>query len=254
VTGKPILFASNGEALKDFDVFHPDRMASRILGMGDMLTLIEKAERTFDAEQSAKAAAKLAGQGGEFGLNDFLQQMQMVRKMGPLSKIFGMLPGMGEIKDQINNIDERDVDRIEAIIHSMTPAERDDPKIIDGSRRARIARGSGVQVSEVNSLVNRFFEARKMMSSLATGTMPGMPGMPGVSKQPARQSQKKKKTGRGVSGNPAKRSQQSAERAAAAGGGDGAAAFGVGELDEKALQQALGDFQLPPELRSRLGK
>ena len=254
VTGKPILFASNGEALKDFDVFHPDRMASRILGMGDMLTLIEKAERTFDAEQSAKAAAKLAGQGGEFGLNDFLQQMQMVRKMGPLSKIFGMLPGMGEIKDQINNIDERDVDRIEAIIHSMTPAERDDPKIIDGSRRARIARGSGVQVSEVNSLVNRFFEARKMMSSLATGTMPGMPGMPGVSKQPARQSQKRKKTGRGVSGNPAKRSQQSAERAAAAGGGDGAAAFGVGELDEKALQQALGDFQLPPELRSRLGK
>ena len=143
VTGRPILFASNGEALKDFDVFHPDRMASRILGMGDMLTLIEKAERTFDAEQSAKAAAKLTGQGGEFGLADFLQQMQMVRRMGPLSKIFRMLPGMGEIKDQINNIDERDVDRIEAIIHSMTPAERDNPKIIDGSRRARIARGSG---------------------------------------------------------------------------------------------------------------
>jgi signal recognition particle subunit SRP54 len=221
--------------------------------MGDMLTLIEKAERTFDAEQSAKAAAKLAGQGGEFGLNDFLQQMQMVRKMGPLSKIFGMLPGMGEIKDQINNIDERDVDRIEAIIHSMTPAERDDPKIIDGSRRARIARGSGVEVSEVNSLVNRFFEARKMMSSLATGKMPGVPGMPGARKPQARQSQKKK-SGRGVSGNPAKRSQQSAEQPAAVGGGDPAAVFGGGELDEKALQQALGDFQLPPELRSRLGK
>jgi signal recognition particle subunit SRP54 len=139
VTGSPIMFASNGEQLKDFDVFHPDRMASRILGMGDMLTLIEQAEKSFDAEQSAKAAAKLTGQGGEFGLADFLQQMQMVRKMGPLSKIFGMLPGMGEIKDQINNIDERDVDRIEAIIHSMTPAERDNPKIIDGSRRARIA-------------------------------------------------------------------------------------------------------------------
>jgi signal recognition particle subunit SRP54 len=103
-------------------------------------------------------------------------------------------------------------------------------------------------------LVNRFFEARKMMSSLATGTMPGLPGMPGAGRPPSRQSQKKKKTGRGVSGNPAKRSQQSAERAAAAGGGDGAAAFGGGELDEKALQQALGDFQLPPELRSRLGK
>ena len=143
VTGKPIMFASNGEALKDFDVFHPDRMASRILGMGDMLTLIEQAEKTFDAEQSAKAAAKLAGQGGEFGLADFLQQMQMVRKMGPLSKVFGMLPGMGELKDRIAGIDERDVDRIEAIIHSMTPGERDNPKIIDGSRRARIAKGAG---------------------------------------------------------------------------------------------------------------
>ena len=180
VTGRPIMFASNGEGLKDFDVFHPDRMASRILGMGDMLTLIEQAERTFDAEESAKAAAKLAGQGGEFGLADFLKQMQMVRKMGPLSKIFGMLPGMGEMKDQINNIDEREVDRIEAIIHSMTPAERDNPKIIDGSRRARIARGAGVEVSEVNGLVNRFFDARKMMSSLAGGKMPGMPAMPGM--------------------------------------------------------------------------
>ena len=254
VTGRPILFASNGEALKDFDVFHPDRMASRILGMGDMLTLIEKAERSFDAEQSAKAAAKLTGQGGEFGLADFLQQMQMVRKMGPLSKIFGMLPGMGEIKDQINNIDERDVDRIEAIIHSMTPAERDNPKIIDGSRRARIARGSGVEVSEVNALVNRFFEARKMMSSLATGKMPGVPGMPVARKQPGRQASKKK-GGRGVSGNPAKRNAQPSAEPTAVGGGSAAAAFGAGEqLDEQALQQAMADFQLPPELRSRLGK
>ena len=160
------MFASNGEALKDFDVFHPDRMASRILGMGDMLTLIEQAEKTFDAEESAKAAAKLAAKGGgDFGLADFLQQMQMVRKMGPLSKIFGMLPGMGEMKDQLASIDEKEVDRIEAIIHSMTPAERDNPKIIDGSRRARIAKGAGVEVSEVNGLVNRFFEARKMMNS-----------------------------------------------------------------------------------------
>ncbi|MDN5804580.1 MAG: signal recognition particle protein, partial [Microlunatus sp.] len=180
VTGKPIMFASNGEGLKDFDVFHPDRMASRILGMGDMLTLIEQAEKTFDADQSAKAAAKLTGQGGEFGLADFLQQMQMVRKMGPLSKIFGMLPGMGEMKDQLTNIDEKDVDRIEAIIHSMTPAERDNPKILDGSRRARIAKGSGVEVSQVNGLVNRFFEARKMMSAMATGKMAGMPGMSGM--------------------------------------------------------------------------
>jgi signal recognition particle subunit SRP54 len=252
VTGKPIMFASNGEGQQDFDVFHPDRMASRILGMGDMLTLIEQAEKTFDAEQSAKAAAKLSGQGGEFGLSDFLQQMQMVRKMGPLSKIFGMLPGMGEIKDQINNIDERDVDRIEAIIHSMTPAERDNPKIIDGSRRARIARGSGVEVSEVNALVNRFFEARKMMSSLATGKMPGVPGMPTARKQPGRQGSKKK-SGRGVSGNPAKRNAQPSAESSVV--GNPAAAFGAGEqLDEKALQQAMADFQLPPELRSRLGK
>jgi len=247
VTGRPIMFASNGEALKDFDVFHPDRMASRILGMGDVLTLIEQAERTFDAEQSAKAAAKLAGKGGEFGLADFLQQMQMVRKMGPLSKIFGMLPGMGEIKDQINNIDEKDVDRIEAIIHSMTPAERDNPKIIDGSRRARIAKGAGVQVSDVNGLVNRFFEARKMMSSLAGGKMPAIPGMPGmngggggaVRRPPTKQ---KKKGGQKVSGNPAKRNAPQPASTAPA------------PLDEAALQKAMAEFELPPELRRRLGQ
>ena len=245
VTGKPIMFASNGEGQKDFDVFHPDRMASRILGMGDMLTLIEQAEKTFDAEQSAKAAAKLTGQGGEFGLADFLQQMQMVRKMGPLSKIFGMLPGMGEMKDQLNSIDEKEVDRLEAIIHSMTPAERDSPKIIDGSRRARIAKGSGTQVSEVNNLVDRFFEARKMMTAMASGKMPGMGG--GQKKQ---QPKAKKKNARGVSGNPAKRNQQPAPAAV-----DPAAAFGVPQnMDPAELQKALGDFQLPPELTKRLGK
>jgi signal recognition particle subunit SRP54 len=253
VTGSPIMFASNGESLKDFDVFHPDRMASRILGMGDMLTLIEQAEKSFDAEQSAKAAAKLTGQGGEFGLQDFLSQMQMVRKMGPLSKIFGMLPGMGEIKEQINNIDERDVDRIEAIIHSMTPAERDNPKIIDGSRRARIAKGSGVEVSEVNGLVNRFFEARKMMTSMASGKMPGMPGLPGTAggakKQPAKS--QKKKGARGVSGNPAKRN---AAPQRAADPADAAAAFGAGGMDQAALEKAMADFQLPPQLRGRLGQ
>ncbi|WP_204920531.1 signal recognition particle protein [Microlunatus panaciterrae] len=253
VTGRPIMFASNGEQLKDFDVFHPDRMASRILGMGDMLTLIEQAEKTFDAEQSAKAAAKLTGQGGEFGLNDFLQQMQMVRKMGPLSKIFGMLPGMGEMKEQIAGIDEKEVDRIEAIIYSMTPTERDNPKIIDGSRRARIARGSGVEVSEVNSLVNRFFEARKMMMSMASRKMPGMPGLPGMGggarKQQAKQQKKK---GRKVSGNPAKRNQPAQPQPAV----DPAAAFGAGaqDLDPKQLQEAMGDFQLPPDLRNMFGK
>jgi signal recognition particle subunit SRP54 len=256
-TGKPIMFASNGEALTEFDVFHPDRMASRILGMGDVLTLIEQAEKTFDAEQSAKAAAKLSSkEGRDFGLADFLQQMQMVRKMGPLSKIFGMLPGMGDFKDQIANIDEREVDRLEAIIHSMTPAERDDPKIIDGSRRARIAKGAGVQVSDVNGLVNRFFEARKMMSSLAGGKMPGMPGLPGsaggAKKQPAKAAAKKK--GHKVSGNPAKRNGSADARPAV---NAGAAAFGAGadpQMDEKALQEAMQNFQLPANLRDRLGR
>jgi len=249
VTGRPIMFASNGEKLTDFDVFHPDRMASRILGMGDMLTLIEQAERTFDAEQSAKAAAKLTGQGGEFGLADFLTQMQAVRKMGPLSKIFSMLPGMGEIKDQINNIDERDVDRIEAIIHSMTPAERDDPKIINGSRRARIAKGAGVEVSDVNGLVNRFFEARKVMTSMATGKMPGMPGIPSPPRRPAPKAQKKK--GRGVSGNPAKRNAPQPAPAASH-PADAAAAFGGQDLDPAELQKAMSDFQLPPDLGKML--
>ena len=176
VTGKPIMFASNGEGLGDFDAFHPDRMASRILGMGDLLSLIEQAEKTFDAEETAKATQKLLqGKGGEFGLDDFLAQMQAVRRMGPLSKILGMMPGMGQMKDQINNIDEREIDRLEAIIYSMTPAERANPKLLDGSRRARIAKGSGTQVSEVNSLVNRFFDARKMMQSLG-GAMTGMGG------------------------------------------------------------------------------
>ena len=182
---------------------------------------------------------------------DFLQQMQMVRKMGPLSKVFGMLPGMGELKDRIAGIDERDVDHIEAIIHSMTPTERENPKIIDGSRRARIAKGAGVEVSEVNTLINRFFEARKMMSSLATGNVPGMPGLgglPGARRQPSRS--QKKKGGRGVSGNPAKRN--AAQQPAVA--VDPAAAFGGSDIDQAALEKAMADFQLPPELRSRFGK
>ncbi len=263
VSGRPIMFASNGEQISDFDVFHPDRMASRILGMGDMLTLIEQAEKTFDAEQSAKAAAKLASKGGgEFGLNDFLQQMQMVRKMGPLSKIFQMLPGMGEMKDQIAGIDEKEVDRIEAIIRSMTPAERDNPKILDGSRRARIANGAGVEVSAVNNLVNRFFDARKMMSSMAGGKMPNMPGMgqmPGMGGPAAgaapggqRKQSAKKKKGKRVSGNPAKRNGQQpqpkepAVPGAAFGAGAGA---GNGDADRQQADQTAQDFELPAELR-----
>ena len=256
VTGQPIMFASNGEQLTDFDVFHPDRMASRILGMGDMLTLIEQAEKTFDAEQSAKAVAKLAGQGGEFGLQDFLSQMQAVRKMGPLSKIFGMLPGMGDMKDQLNNIDEKEVDRIEAIIYSMTPKERENVKILDGSRRSRIARGSGVEVSDVNNLVNRFLDARKMMSQLAGGGgFPGMPGMPGAGSRPGGGPRKpqggKGKNNRKGSGNPAKRN---AGAAAAAQPADPASAFGqqTTDLDPAELEKAMSEFQLPPDLMKRL--
>jgi signal recognition particle subunit SRP54 len=246
ITGKPVMFASAGEKLTDFDLFHPDRMASRILDMGDVLTLIEHAERTFDAEQAAKAAAKLTGQGGEFTLDDFLQQMQQLRKMGSLSKIMGMLPGMGQFREQLESFDEREVDRIEAIIRSMTPAERANPKIIDGSRRARIARGSGMQVSDVNGLVDRFFEARKMMQSMARGGgVPGLPGMPGMAgkRGKGRQQAKKGKQRRG-SGNPAKRAAEHAagQRAAAQRAEDGAAGnpFGLptgdGELDPSSLE------------------
>jgi signal recognition particle subunit SRP54 len=165
VTGQPILFASNGEKLADFDVFHPDRMASRILGMGDLLTLIEQAEQAFDQEQTARTAAKIST--GELTLDDFLEQMLAVRKMGPIGNILGMLPGAGQMKDALAQVDDKQLDRLQAIIRGMTPAERADPKIINGSRRLRIANGSGVTVSEVNDVVNRFFEARKMMKQMA---------------------------------------------------------------------------------------
>ena len=262
VTGRPIMFASAGEKLTDFDLFHPDRMASRILDMGDVLTLIEQAEKAFDADQAARAAAKLTGQGGEFTLDDFLEQMQALRKMGSLSKIMGMLPGMGQFRDQLANFDEREIDRIQAIIQSMTPAERANPKIIDGSRRARIARGCGRHVSEVNLLVDRFFEARKMMLSMAKGGgvpgMPGMPGMPGAGgkrgKAKQAQAQAKKGKVKRASGNPAKRAEQeraAAERATAP-AGVGADPFGLGGLPAAGSngQDDLDprDFQLPPEV------
>lgn len=216
VTGKQIMFASNGEKLDEFDAFHPDRMAGRILDMGDMLTLIEQAEKTFSQAEAEKMAAKLQKGPKEFTLDDFLAQMEQVRKMGSISKLLGMLPGMGQIKDQINNIDERDVDRTAAIIKSMTPAERHDPTIINGSRRARIAKGSGTEVSAVKSLVERFFDARKMMSRMAQGGgMPGMPGIPGMGGGPGRQKkQVKQAKGKRKSGNPMKRKEEEAAAAA----------------------------------------
>ncbi|OLZ44003.1 signal recognition particle protein [Amycolatopsis keratiniphila] len=165
VTGQPILFASNGEKLEDFDLFHPDRMASRILGMGDVLSLIEQAEQHFDQEKAEQTAAKLGS--GQLTLEDFLEQMLAVRKMGPIGNLLGMLPGAGQMKDQLAQVDDKQLDKLQAIIRGMTPAERADPKIINASRRVRISKGSGVAVRDVNDLVNRFFEARKMMAQMA---------------------------------------------------------------------------------------
>lgn len=175
LTKRPIMFASTGEKLDDFDLFHPDRMASRILDMGDILTLIEQAQRTFDEQQATEMAGKLAS-GDGFTLEDFLEQMAMIRKMGPIGNLLGMLPGMGQMRDQIEQIDDRDLDRVSAIIQSMTPEERQNPKVVGGSRRARIARGSGVAVGEVSGLIERFFEAQKMMKQLGGMGLPGMPG------------------------------------------------------------------------------
>ncbi|MEX2106483.1 MAG: signal recognition particle protein [Solirubrobacterales bacterium] len=171
VTGKPILFASTGEKLEDFDKFHPDRMASRILGMGDVLSLIEKAEQQVDEKQALDLQEKMRRD--QFTLEDFLTQMRQVRKMGPLSGIIGMLPGMGAMKQLKDaDVDEGELDRVEAIILSMTPAERANPGMINGSRRKRIANGSGTRVQHVNQLVKQFDQMRVMMRSMASGKMP----------------------------------------------------------------------------------
>jgi signal recognition particle subunit SRP54 len=190
VTGEPILFASTGEKLEDFDVFHPDRMASRILGMGDVLTLIEQAEAAFDEDQKEKMAAKLMG-GDSFTLEDFLDQLTALRRMGPIANILGMMPGMGQVKDQLAELDDSHFDRIAAIIRSMTPGERTNPKIINGSRRVRIANGSGVTVMDVNQLLNRFADAQKMMKQM--GPMMGLPGRRKATKSP----KNKRKGGKG---------------------------------------------------------
>jgi signal recognition particle subunit SRP54 len=171
VTGKPILFASTGETLEAFEVFHPDRMASRILGMGDVLSLIEKAEQQVDQRQAEDIQKKL--QSDRFTLEDFLQQMRQVRKMGPLSGLIGMLPGMGAMKQLKGvDVDEGELDRVEAIILSMTPEERANPGLINGSRRKRIASGSGTRVQHVNQLVKQFDQMRKLMRQMVSGKMP----------------------------------------------------------------------------------
>ncbi|MGV9819809.1 signal recognition particle protein [Nocardia xishanensis] len=190
VTGEPIMFASSGEKLEDFDVFHPDRMASRILGMGDVLTLIEQAEQVYDAQQAEEAARKIGS--GELTLEDFLEQMLAIRKMGPIGNLLGMLPGAGQMKDVLAQVDDKQLDRVQAIIRGMTPAERDNPKIINASRRLRIANGSGVSVSEVNQLVDRFFDAKKMMAMMGRQM-----GLPGARRGGGKKGKKGKKGGRG---------------------------------------------------------
>ena len=248
VTGRPIMFASTGEKLTDFEQFHPDRMASRILDMGDVLTLIEQAEKAFDADQAEADAAKIMG--GTFTLQDFLKQMEALSKMGSMTKLMGMLPGMGQMKDQLANFDEREVDRIKAIILSMTPKEREEPKIIDGSRRARIAAGSGTQVSDVNGLLTRFKDAQKMMQQMAkSGGMPGAGGMPNLGQLPGKRAgarqkpQTKGKKGKRQSGNPAKRAGAVQEQSAPKNDGS---AFGFPQQDQG------GEFELPKELRDLL--
>jgi signal recognition particle subunit SRP54 len=212
VTGRPIMFASTGEGLDDFEPFHPDRMASRILDLGDILSLIEQAQGAFDEEQAMKVAEKIASD--TFTLNDFLEQMQQLRKAGSIKGMLGMLPGAKGMREALDNFDEREIIRTEAIIQSMTPQERELPKLLNGSRRLRIARGAGSTVTEVNQLVNRFEQAAKMMKTVARGGMPQMPGMgpmPGMhgGKKAQQQGSKKKKVG-----NPAKRAALAAGTAA----------------------------------------
>jgi signal recognition particle subunit SRP54 len=260
VTGRPVLFASTGEGLADFEVFHPDRMASRILDMGDVLTLIEQAERAFDARETADLATRFE-QGEDFTLEDFLTQMQALKRMGSLKKVLGMLPGMGELREQLENFDEREMNRIEAIVRSMTPLERRSPKVLNGSRRARIARGSGTTVTDVNTLLDRFGEAQKMMRAMRSGGgVPGMGGMGGPAGMGGLPGGGKKSRGRTAppvkgrkakSGNPAKRAEQeraSLEKAVATRG----AAFGPGALGTG--EAAPEDLQLPPGFEKFLGR
>jgi signal recognition particle subunit SRP54 len=207
ITGKPILFTSIGEKLSDFDYFYPDRMASRILGMGDIQTLAEQAKKALDGDSAKRLEEKFVS-GEDFTLEDFLEQMQAMKKMGSMTKILGMLPGANNaaMKKQIDSIDDKELVRTQAIVQSMTPEERRNPKVLNGSRRSRIARGSGRTVTEVNSLVDRFSAAQKVMKQMRSGggipkgmALPpgmGMPAAPRIAASPKKKSR---------SGNPAKR-------------------------------------------------
>src|ERR687884_509406 len=177
VTGKPILYASTGEKLGDFERFHPDRMAQRILGMGDVMTLVERAERQMDEERAAELERKIRKQ--QFTFDDFLDQMKQVRRMGPLTGLLKMLPGAGSLGLGDLKVDDRDLDRLQAIITSMTPEERAHPEIINGSRRRRIARGSGTTVQAVNQLIKQFGQMQKVMKQLQQGKMPNLQQLAG---------------------------------------------------------------------------
>jgi signal recognition particle subunit SRP54 len=208
LTGRPIMFASTGEKISDFDIFYPERMASRILGMGDVATLAEQAKKAFDGDSAKKLEVKFLS-GEDFTLDDFLEQLEAMSKMGSMGKLLGMLPGSGAMKKQIESFDESEITRTKSIVQSMTPHERRDLKVLNGSRRARIALGSGRKVADVNALVDKFTAAQKMMKQMRNGgSMPGMPagmpaGMPGLPPAPRKPAPPVKKKSK--SGNPAKR-------------------------------------------------
>lgn len=213
VTGKPILFTSSGEKLTDFDYFYPERMASRILGLGDIATLAEQAKRALDGDSAKRLEEKFVS-GQDFTLEDFLEQLGAMKKMGSMTKLLGMLPGANSaaMKKQIDSIDDNELVRTQAIVQSMTPSERRDPKILNGSRRARIALGSGRSVTEVNSLVDRFSAAQKAMKQMRSGgglpagmSLPGGMSLPTASPMNSPKIAPKKKS---RSGNPAKRAAQ----------------------------------------------
>ena len=185
VTGRPILFASTGEKLEEFEAFHPDRMAGRILGMGDVLSLIEKAEAQVDADEAEELQRKMATE--QFTLEDFLTQMRQVRKMGPIGNLLKMMPGMGPMKQLGDvDVDEGELDRLEAMILSMTAEERMRPEIIKGSRRRRIAEGSGTKIQQVNGLVKQFDQMKRLMKQMATGNMPDPQQLARMTGQPTR--------------------------------------------------------------------
>lgn len=258
VTGRPIMFASTGEKVGDLEVFHPDRMASRILDMGDVLTLIEQAQKAFDRDQAAEMTRKFM-EDEDFTFDDFLSQMSAIKKMGSLKAMLKMMPGMGEMRDQLDSLDEREFDRVEAMVRSMTPFERTHPKQINGSRRARVARGSGVTVSEVNGLLERFGQAQKMMRSMRRGGGTGIPGMPAIPGMGGGKKGKGQQRKKGKSGNPAKRAQEekaAAEKSAGARVAAANNAFGMPAQDADTQAEAGGpaNLELPKGFEKFLGK